>query len=417
MRLMSWLKGVRGQQAKSTTWDLWRSLYGTREVKSGATVNYNTALQVTTVLACARVIVDAIATVPFKVFQKTTDKRVEVTDHPVSRMFSGQVNEWQNSIEFREQIGLHLALVRNAYVFKVPVRGAVGELIAFEPQWVTVERASDYSLKYIVRPPGGEVQTFSPSQIWHLKAHPNWNGFFASDIVNLAREAIGLAMVTEEAHARLHSNGAQIGGLYSVNGTLDEEQHKLLTKWLLETVSGVAKSSRPLILDREAKYTPTAMTGVDAQHLESRRFQIEEIARAMGVLPIMIGHYDKSATFASAEQMFLAHQVHGSRPWHRRIEMSANGALLTKDERANGYYTKFIDLELLRGAATTRADYYGKGIKDGWLTRNEAREFEEMDPIDGLSTPLSPLNMTDGTEDPDKPAPNPSPTTDDNLGA
>lgn len=412
MGLMSWLKGARARQAKSSTLDLWRQLYGAREVKSGANVNFNTALQVTTVLACSRVIVDAIATIPFKLFQKSGGRRVEVVDHPVSRMFSGHVNEWQNSVEFREQIALHLALVRNAFVFKVPVRGQIGELIAFEPNWVSVERANDYSLKYIVRPPGGQVQTFSPAQIWHLKAHPNWNGFFASDVVNLAREAIGLAMVTEEAHARLHSNGAQVGGLYSVDGTLDEEQHKLLTRWLKDTVSGVEKSSLPLVLDRAAKYTPTAMTGVDAQHLESRRFQIEEIARAMGVLPIMIGHYDKSATFASAEQMFLAHQVHGSRPWHRRIEMSANVALLTEAERRNGYYTKFIDLELLRGAATARADYYGKGIKDGWLTRNEAREFEEMDPIDGLSTPLSPLNMEDGT-DPPSPDPNPLRANDD----
>lgn len=410
MGLMNWLRSARARSSfKNETWRLWQELYGARSVKSGAKVNYATALEVTTVLRCAGVIVDSIATIPFKVFKKSAGGRAEATDHPLSELLGGMVNEWQNSIEFREMIGLHLALVRNAYVFPVRIGrdNRVAELIPFEPQWVTVKRERDYSLTYIVQPPGGDRQTFSQAQIWHLRAHPNWNGFFASSVVEMAREAVGLAMVTEEAHARLLANGAQVGGLYSVDGTLDKEQHKMLTEWLKEAIGGVEKNGIPLVLDRAAKFTATGMTGVDAQHLETRRFQIEEICRAMGVLPIMVGHYDKSATFASAEQFFLMHAVHGARPWHRRIEMSANTSLLTRAERREGYYTKFLDQELLRGAATTRADYYGKGIKDGWLTRNEAREFEELNPLPGLEVPLMPLNMTDGTE---PPAPEPTPT-------
>jgi HK97 family phage portal protein len=138
------------------------------------------------------------------------------------------------------------------------------------------------------------------------------------------------------------------------------------------------------------------MTGVDAQHLETRDHQIPEICRFFGVMPIMVGHSDKTATYASAEQMFLAHAIHTARPLHRRFEKSIMRNLMSSAERKQGYYAKFTDTEMLRGAAKDRAEYYAKGINAGWLTRNEAREWEELDPIDGLSEPLSPVNMVVG---------------------
>jgi HK97 family phage portal protein len=152
-----------------------------------------------------------------------------------------------------------------------------------------------------------------------------------------------------------------------------------------------------MILDRAAKFTSQTMSGVDAQHLETRRFQIEEVCRALRVYPQMIGHADKTATYASAEQFFLAHVVHSLMPWVIRWEQAIDRALLGGDGQL---YSKFSVQGLLRGDAKTRAAFYGAGIKDGWLTRNEAREFEELDPLDGLDVPLMPLNMADGTEPP-----------------
>ncbi len=401
MGLFDFLRPAR-RAAKSSTWEIFRDIYGAPTVKSGAKVNYATSLEVTTVLRAAGVIAESLSTVPCKLFRADGNTRVEATEHPLAELLSGPVNEFQNWLELREQLGLHLALVRNAFV--VPVRVDRGrrivELIALEPQWVEVKRNADYSLTYTVRPPGVEPRTFSQADIWHIRAFPNWSGFFASEVVMLAREAIGLAMATEEAHARMHTNAARVGGLYSIEGTLDADQHKRLTEWLKAAVGGVEHTGTPLVLDRNAKFTPSQMTGVDSEHLETRRFQIEEICRSIGVLPIMVGHYDKAATFASAEQMFLAHAVHYVRPWHRRFEASANIALLSEGDRKGGHYFKFLDAELLRGAATTRADYYGKGIKDGWLTRNEARGFEELNPLDGLDVPLMPRTMSDGTEPP-----------------
>lgn len=142
-----------------------------------------------------------------------------------------------------------------------------------------------------------------------------------------------------------------------------------------------------MILDDDAKYTPFGMTGVDAQHLETRKHQIEEICRAFGVMPIMIGHADKTATYASAEQMFLAHVVHTLSPWYERIEQSADAQLLTEEDRAAGFYTKFSPNALMRGAAKDRAEYYkaalGTTQQPGWMTRNEVRALEEMNPVPG----------------------------------
>jgi HK97 family phage portal protein len=128
------------------------------------------------------------------------------------------------------------------------------------------------------------------------------------------------------------------------------------------------------------------MSGVDQQLIETRKHQIEEICRHFGVMPIMVGHADKTATYASAEQMFLAHVVHTLSPWYERIEQSADVNLLTQEDIQQGYYTKFTANALMRGAAKDRGEFYAKALgaggTKGWMTQNEIRALEEMDPSD-----------------------------------
>jgi HK97 family phage portal protein len=210
------------------------------------------------------------------------------------------------------------------------------------------------------------------------------------------REAVGLSMALEQSHARFHKNGARPTGTYSVEGAMTPEQYKRLREYITAEMAGIDNAGRPMIMDRAAKWSSTAMSGVDSQHLETRDHQIPEICRFFGVMPIMVGHSDKTATYASAEQMFLAHAIHTARPLHRRFEKSIRRNLLSSEERKEGYYPKFTDTEMLRGAAKDRAEYYARGINAGWLTRNEARGWEELDPIEGLDEPLSPVNMVVG---------------------
>lgn len=390
----------------TTEQQLLREIYGGAETDSGAVVTWKAALNVTTVMAVAGVIADGVATVPCKVMQKTSAGRVEASDHPLSPLLSVAPNDWQDSLEFRETLAFHVILCGNAFAFINRVGGRIAEMIPIEPGRVRVEQKSDYSLVYHVTGISGTEQAFPAESIWHIRG-PSWNSWMGMEAVKQAREAIGLAVTIEKAQARLHRNGAKPSGLYSVDGTLSVEQYKQLRHWLEINFAGAENAARPMILDRNAKWTPVAMSAADAQMLESRKFQVEEICRAFRVMPIMVGYSDKTATYASAEQMFLAHAVHTVRPWHRRFEASMRKALLTPQDLASGVYIKFFDGELLRGAAKDRGEFYAKGIQAGWLLRNEAREWEDLDAVDGLWEPLSPANMVTGNpqEAPEQPEP------------
>jgi HK97 family phage portal protein len=212
----------------------------------------------------------------------------------------------------------------------------------------------------------------------------------------MAREAIGLSMAIEEQQAGFYRNGASVPGVLSMEGTLKDDQYKQLRGWLEQEHSGARNSGRPMIIDRSAKWLQMSMSSVDAQTAEQRRYQVEEICRAMRVMPIMVGHADKTATYASAEQMFLAHLVHTLSPWYERIEQEIDTFLLTDADSAGGLYAKFIEEGLLRGALKDTAEYLQKMTGAGIMTRNEARAKLDMNPIDGLDDPLTPVNMVAG---------------------
>jgi HK97 family phage portal protein len=149
-----------------------------------------------------------------------------------------------------------------------------------------------------------------------------------------------------------------------------------------------------MILDKGAKWVNRAMSGVDAQHLETRKHQVEEICRDFRVMPIMVGQSDKASTYASAEQMFIAHLVHTLTPWYERFEQSIDCQLLTDDELDQGYYAFLDPTGMLRGALKDTAEYLYKNVSIGNMTRNEAREKLDLNPIVDLDLPLTPMNLT-----------------------
>jgi HK97 family phage portal protein len=397
---MGFWSRLLGREAKSNaTLNLWRDVYGGRESNTGRVVNVQTALEVTTVLRCAGVIADGIATVPVKLFRKEPggSRRAEAMEHPLHDVLTVAPNEWQDSLQFRETLAFHLVLTGNAFCFINRVRGRVVELLPIEPGKVSVKQGNDWSLAYEVTGLDGVRRSVPAESIWHIRG-PSWNSWIGLESVKLAREAIGLALATEEAHARLHSNGVQPSGAWVVDGTLTRDQHKALTEWIKQNHAGLSHAGEPLVLDRAAAWKSAAMTGVDAQHVETRRLQIEEICRAFGVMPIMVGFSDKASTYASAEQMFLAHAVHTVRPWHRRFEAAIKRGLLTAAERAEGYYPKFLDAELMRGAAKDRGEFYARALGAGgspaWMEINEVRGFEDMDEVDwGNGQPTAPATQ------------------------
>ena len=350
------------------------------ESATGISVDWQTALKITTAARCAQVLADGIATVPCQIMRRQGEDAVPEPNHPLNRVLGVMANQWQTGLHYRETIGYHIALSPGHFAVKVKNgKGQVIELLPVMPGAVAMEKPARFGEPPRFRvglPVGGRVVEMGLDDLWHVPG-ASWNSYIGLDPVELGREAFGLAAATEKHHANLHRNGARPGGVYSVDGTLDADEHAALQAYLEKNVGGVDNSYKTLVLDRAAKFTSTTMTGVDSEHLATRRHQIEEVCRVMGVLPILVGHANEQTTFASSEQMFLAHAVHTVRPLHRRIEASINAGLLTKEDRTAGLFARFDDSELLRTNLEAQARYFasalGAGGGKGWMTQNEVR--------------------------------------------
>lgn len=395
---MSWLAKLFGNKKSvdNDTLALWREIYGNRSSSSGKNINLQTAMQVATVFACARVIAEGIAQVPLKIYKESDDGKTRAPnkEHPLYWLLYRQPNSFQTSYEYRETIGLHLAMTFRHYSFvNRTARGKILELIPLEPSRVTVKCADDYTLTYEVTGKSGSIKTFPAEAIWHIRG-PSWCGWEGLDALYIARDIVGLSIALEESQARFHANGARPGGMISVEGKLSDDQYKQLRKWLADEHEGSANAGRTMLLDRNAKWLQQAMTGVDAQHLESRKYQCEEICRNMRVMPIMVGYSDKATTYASSEQMFLSHVVHTLSPWYERIQQSIDVNLLTDADAKAGIYAKFLVGALLRGSLNDTANFLEKLTTGGIMVRNESREYLDLNPIDGLDEPLIPPRAT-----------------------
>lgn len=375
-------------QKSGSTMDLIRELMSGYKSATGKAVNTNTAMQVAAVYAVCRVLGEGVAQVPLKLMKEGADAKGRTTRNPARKnslygLMGFAPNDFQTSFEYREQVVLHCVLAGNHYSFinRGP-RGRILELLPFMPHQVTVKRDKSWGLTYEVRSDDdGSTQVFPAEAIWHVKG-PSWSGWQGLECVRIARDAIGLAMATEDAAAKLHKNGVSPSGVYSVEGTLNDDQYKALAKWVAQHVSGSDNAGKPLILDRSAKWVQTAMTGVDAQSLETRRFQIEEICRFARVSPIMVYGSDKASTYAGSSANFLAHLVHTLSPWYQRLEQSMDKNLLTERERAEGYYFNFVEEGLLRSNMIETKDVLLGYVNGGLMTPNEGRAKLDLDPMD-----------------------------------
>jgi HK97 family phage portal protein len=383
-------------QAKMDTLELFREVYGGRATWAAKDVTLQSAMQVSTALACGRVIAEGLAMLPWKVLRYHANGEIhEDASHPVSVLLGERPNPMQTAFEFVETLGLHLAFCGNAYVYAPPVGPNPEELWLLEPGWVTVKAEWRKLPTYSVRIGNGEAIPLTSAEVWHLRG-PSWTSYAGMEFLSLARQALGLSMAIEEGQSKLHGQGVQMPGFYSVDGALTKEQHDKLRAWLEKEHAGSANAGRPMILDRASKWIATAMTNSDAQTLDQRKLQVEEVCRFMRVLPIMVGHADKTATYASAEQMMMAHAIYTLGPWARRLEQSANARLLSPADRREGRYTKLNEKAMQRMTARDQMDYLARAVLSGIMTRNEARAKLDMNALDGLDEPLAPANTFAG---------------------
>jgi HK97 family phage portal protein len=393
------LDRLLGRKAAALTYDQIASLIdgvGGGRV-AGVAVTEKSALQVSAVLACVKTIADGCATPALHVYREKADGRRErATNIPEYRLLSRRPNEWQTSFEWRRMMTLHAALCGAGLSIKV--RGEnrrIRELIPVMPGRWDVRKVSRYEVRYRCWDEFGLIGEFEPDDVFVING-VQWDWVGSMNAVALARSAIGLSLATERSQAAMHENGLRPSGVYSVEGTLTEDQHTRLTGWL-KRKAGPENAGSPLVMDRAAKWVSTVMTGVDAQHVETRRLQVEEVCRAYGVFPIMVGHSDKSATFASSEAFFGAHVKHTLAPWHVAWTQRIDEMLL---DGAGPLFAEFDTRYLTAGSMKDRAQWARTMAELGIYTRNELRDEEGKDPLPGLDEPLTPLNMGGSTKEP-----------------
>lgn len=411
---MSWIARIMGRKATELTYDQIAELLdgsGGASKVAGVTVTEKTALQVSTVLACVKAIADGCATPKLHVFREVRDgngktRREKAFNIPEYRLLARRPNEWQTSFEWRREMTAHAALCGTGLSIKVRADNRrVQELIPVMPGQWEVRRVSRYELRYRVWDEFGTIGEFKPEDVFLLH-NLQWDFYKSLNYVQLARNAVGLSLATESSQAAMHKNGLRSSGTYSVEGVLSPDQYLALVA-KLQKKAGPENAGMPMILDRNAKWLPATMSGTDAQHVETRRLQVEEVCRAFGVFPIIVGHSDKAATFASSEAFFGAHLIHTLTPWHTAWTQRIDEMLL---DGAGPLYAEFDTRYMTAGSLKDRAQWARSMTEAGIYTRNEVRDDQGLDPLDGLDEPLTPLNMSgtkpaatgaeDGTQDP-----------------
>lgn len=385
------------QMARIAGWVGW----GT---SSGGVVTEATSVDVTAVFCAARVIAEGIAQMPCRVVSEVFDDatglpRLTVErDHWANRLLAVRPNSWQTAYEFREGMIFNAALGKGAIAIKNVVRGEVRELLPVPAGAWSVEQLADYSLRVRIDYADKTHGYFDLSQVFYLRG-PSLDGFQALPAVRQAREAIGLSRALERQQAKLAGNGGKPSGILSfVQKLAPDTADKLRETW--QSRFGPNGDGGIAILDGDAKFQSMTMTSVDAQHLETRRLQVEEIARAFRVQPIMLMQADKAATFASAEQMFRNHVIHTLGPWIERWEQAANRDILGN---MTGIRVDLDERNLLRGDFKDQAEYYTKALGAGgqpaWMTVNEIRAEIGLNPVsDAWANTVSRGAMSQGGE-------------------
>lgn len=372
---------------------------GGEKSKSGQDVTPENAMQCAAVYASVRVIAESVAQLPLILYKRTPDGgKVRAVEHPLYAKLAVKPNGWQTSFEYREAQQVNLALRGNAYSFINRVGRSVHELIPIHPDRVEVEQLDDFTVQYIVKT--GEKKNVIPASEMHHVRGLSTNGITGISPIRMAREAIGLSLATEEHGARLFQNAARPGGIITRPADApiwSEEAAKNFLRSFREAYSG-ENLSRTAMLEDGMAFQVVGMTSEDAQFLETRKYQRTEIASIFRVPPHMIGDLER-ATFSNIEHQSLEFVMHSLMPWLRRWEQAISRDLLTEKERET-YFAEFLVDGLLRGDIATRYAAYNTAILTGWMNRNEARLKENMNPEEGLSVFLEPLNMTSAGEKP-----------------
>ena len=352
---------------------------------AGKNVNERSAMQMTAVYSCVRILAEAVAGLPLHLYRYKEDGGKEkAIDNNLYHLLHDEPNKEMSSFIFRETLMTHLLLWGNAYA--QIIRNGKGEVVALYPLMpnkMKVDRDENGELYYQYTRSTEEAPTqesgtvnLTSRDVLHIPGL-GFDGLVGYSPIAMAKNAIGLAIATEEYGAKFFANGAAPGGVLEHPGTI-KDPARLRENWN-STFGGSANSGKVAVLEEGMKYTPISISPEQAQFLETRRFQIDEIARIFRVPPHMVGDLEKSS-FSNIEQQSLEFVKYTLDPWVVRWEQSLSRSLLTEDQKKE-YFFKFNLEGLLRGDYASRMSGYATARQNGWMSANDIRELENMDRI------------------------------------
>ena len=396
MGFLSFFDRFRGPNASGGDRSPWGDFFFepvSARTGSGMRVSPDSALRLAAVYACVRVLSESMASLPLVIYQRRADGgKDKVTDHWLYRLLAKRPNRFQNPFEWREMLQGHLALRGNAYNQIITnAKGEVVELMPLHPDRIRLELLPSGEYRYRFTDRFGTESILPRGEVWHLRGLSS-DGLMGMSPIELARENLGMALAAQDYGARFFANDAKpTGGWIEFPGSFKDSEAKKVFRESYQQAQSGANRGKVLVLENGMKFHEVGVTNKDAQFLELRKFQITDVARLFRVPPHMIGDLDR-ATFSNIEQQSLEFVMHTMTPWAERWEASIESELLLEGDDIE---VEFDFANLMRGDAASRASYYQSGIQNGWLTRNEARIAENLNPLEGLDEPLRPLNMVE----------------------
>lgn len=383
MGFLSGLFRSRDAPRNSTSGSAYRFFMGNST--SGKRVNERSAMQMTAVYSCVRILSEAVAGLPLHLYQYTDKSSKEkAVDNPLYFLLHDEPNTEMTSFVFRETLMTHLLLWGNAY--SQIIRNGKGEVMGLYPLMpdrMTVNRDEKGRLYYEYMVSSDDAKTLkdgtvrlSPYDVLHIPGL-GFDGLVGYSPIAMAKNAIGLAIAAEEYGSKFYANGATPSGILEYPGTV-KEPDKVRESWNAG-FGGSSNAHKIAVLEEGMKYTPISISPNEAQFLETRKFQINEIARIFRVPPHMVGDLEKSS-FSNIEQQSLEFVKYTLEPWLVRWEQAMQRSLIPQDDKSK-YFIKFNVDGLLRGDYQSRMQGYATARQNGWMSANDIRELENLDRI------------------------------------
>lgn len=396
MSFLSWLRrpkaAVQSDSSESLTLpeDIAAALRsGQINSAAGSVVTPTTAMRMSAVFACVRIISGAVANLPLNVNRAVDDKtREPARDHPLWKVLRRKPNRWQTPSQFKRMLQAHLLLRGNAYALIVWSRNRVLELVPLDPDRMEAKQQDDLLIEYHYRRKNGAKVVFKQSEIMHLVGM-TLDGVTGVSVITYARETIGLGLAQEKHGATTFKNAARPSLALSHKGKLGNEGREFLQASLDEYRAGGGSEGKALILEEGMEAKPLSMNAQDAQWIESRKMSRTDIAMFFGVPPHMIGETEKSTSWGSG----IEHQSIGFVTYTLEDHLTGWEETVDRDLiREDNVYARFNRNALLRGDLKTRTEFYVRMLQWGAINPDEVRALEDMNPRPGGDIYYDPPN-------------------------